>query len=434
MKQFYLSIFLFLSSYLVQAQSMYFPPLTGSQWDTLSPTSLGWCSNYLDSLDQLLVATNSKAFILLKDGKIVHEKYIGTFTQDSLWYWASAGKSLTSMLVGIAQQEAYLSLSDLSSTYLGQGWTSAPLAKENLITVKNQLSMTSGLDDGVDNPDCTTDTCLVYLADAGTRWAYHNAPYTLLDGVIQGATGLSLNSFLQSRVKVKTGMTGLYVQTGDNNVYFSTARSMARYGLLALNKGVWNGDSVLKDQVYYNQMINTSQNLNESYGYLWWLNGKPSYRLPQSQFQFTGSIIPNGPADLFCALGKNDQKIHVVPSQGLVWVRMGNAATPNQLVPLTLDNEVWAYLNGLMCSTTVAMDHADTHVSPGFRLEENKLIIDNPLQERWTVEVVDAFGRSVLELPLERSTSFSLNELAEGLYVISLQGSNRQQVLRWVKF
>lgn len=434
MKQFYLSISLFLSSYLVQAQSMYFPPLTGSQWDTLSPTSLGWCSNYLDSLDQLLVATNSKAFILLKDGKIVLEKYIGTFTQDSLWYWASAGKSLTSMLVGIAQQEGFLSLSDLSSTYLGQGWTSAPLAKENLITVKNQLSMTSGLDDGVDNPDCTTDTCLVYLADAGTRWAYHNAPYTLLDGVIQGATGLSLNSFLQSRVKVKTGMTGLYVQTGDNNVYFSTARSMARYGLLALNKGVWNGDSVLKDQDYYNQMINTSQNLNESYGYLWWLNGKPGYRLPQSQFQFTGSIIPNGPADLFCALGKNDQKIHVVPSQGLVWVRMGNAATPNQLVPLTLDNQVWAYLNGLMCSTTVALDRSDDQVSPGFRLVENKLVIDNPLQERWTVEVVDAFGRSVLELPMERSTSFSLNELAEGLYVISLQGNNRQQVLHWVKF
>jgi CubicO group peptidase (beta-lactamase class C family) len=434
MKQFYLSIFLFLSSHLVQAQSMYFPPLTGNQWDTLSPSSLGWCTNYLDSLDQLLVETNSKAFILLKDGKIVHEKYIGTFTQDSLWYWASAGKSLTSMLVGIAQQEGFLNLSDLSSTYLGQGWTIAPLVKENLITIKNQLSMTSGLDDGVDNPDCTSDNCLIYLADAGTRWAYHNAPYTLLDGVVQGATGLSLNSFLQSRVKVKTGMTGLYVQTGDNNVYFSNARSMARYGLLTLNKGVWNGDSVLKDQDFYNQMINTSQSLNESYGYLWWLNGKPSYRLPQTQFEFTGSIIPNGPDDLFCALGKNDQKIHVVPSQGLVWVRMGNSATPNQLVPIVFDNQVWAYLNGLMCNTTVALDYAKAQVLPGFRLEENKLEIDNPLQEHLTLKVVDAFGRSVLDIQLARSSSFLLNELAEGLYIISLQGSHRQQTMRWVKF
>jgi CubicO group peptidase (beta-lactamase class C family) len=434
MKQFYLSIFLFLSSHLAQAQSMYFPPLTGNQWDTLSPSSLGWCTNYLDSLDQLLVETNSKAFILLKDGKIVHEKYIGTFTQDSLWYWASAGKSLTSMLVGIAQQEGFLSLSDLSSTYLGQGWTSAPLVKENLITIKNQLSMTSGLDDGVDNPDCTSDNCLIYLADAGTRWAYHNAPYTLLDGVVQGATGLSLNSFLQSRVKVKTGMTGLYVQTGDNNVYFSNARSMARYGLLALNKGVWNGDSVLKNQDFYNQMINTSQSLNESYGYLWWLNGKPSYRLPQTQFEFTGSIIPNGPDDLFCALGKNDQKIHVVPSQGLVWVRMGNSATPNQLVPIVFDNQVWAYLNGLMCNTTVAFEHTEDQFTPVFQLVDNNLVIDNPRQERWAVKVVDAFGRLVIDQQMERSSTLTLNHLVEGLYVISLQGSNRQQTMRWVKF
>jgi CubicO group peptidase (beta-lactamase class C family) len=434
MKQFYLSIFLFLSSHLAQAQSMYFPPLTGNQWDTLSPSSLGWCTNYLDSLDQLLVETNSKAFILLKDGKIVHEKYIGTFTKDSIWYWASAGKSLTSMLVGIAQQEGFLSLSDPSSTYLGQGWTSAPLAKENLITVKNQLCMTSGLDDGVDNPDCTSDSCLVYLADASTRWAYHNAPYTLLDAVVQGATGLSLNSFLQSRVKVKTGMTGLYVQTGDNNVYFSNARSMARYGLLALNKGVWNGDSVLKNQDFYNQMINTSQSLNESYGYLWWLNGKPSYRLPQTQFEFTGSIIPNGPDDLFCALGKNDQKIHVVPSQGLVWVRMGNSATPNQLVPIVFDNQVWAYLNGLMCNTTVAFEHTEDQFTPVFQLVDNNLVIDNPRQERWAVKVVDAFGRLVIDQQMERSSTLTLNHLVEGLYVISLQGSNRQQTMRWVKF
>ncbi|MEZ5069123.1 MAG: hypothetical protein R2847_11860 [Bacteroidia bacterium] len=38
--------------------------------------------------------------------------------------------------------------------------------------------MTSGLDDGVPDNHCTYDSCLVYLADAGTRWAYHNAPYT----------------------------------------------------------------------------------------------------------------------------------------------------------------------------------------------------------------------------------------------------------------
>ena len=127
------------------------------------------------------------------------KKYYGTFTQDSVWYWASAGKTLTGFTVGIAQQEGLLSINDQSSQYLGNGWTSCPAAKEALITVKNQLAMTSGLDDDVADPHCTIDTCLQYLADAGTRWAYHNGPYTRLDGVIEAATGQSLNAYITQK-------------------------------------------------------------------------------------------------------------------------------------------------------------------------------------------------------------------------------------------
>ena len=46
----------------------------------------------------------------------------------------------------------------------------------------------------------------------------------------------------------------------------------------------------------------------------------------KSQFQFNGSIIPNAPNDMFIALGKNDQKIYIIPSKKLVIIRMGNAA------------------------------------------------------------------------------------------------------------
>lgn len=425
------SFFLFI--YEGRAQQMYFPPLLGSQWDTLSPASLGWCEDYLDSLDQYLLETNSKAFILLKDGKIVHEKYLGNFTKDSLWYWASAGKSLTSTLIGIAQQEGLLSISNVSSTFLGQGWTNAPIDKENLITIKNQLCMTSGLDDNVPNSDCTTDSCLLYEADAGTRWAYHNAPYTLLDEVIQSATGLSMNSFLQTRVKVKTGMTGLYIQTGDNNVFFSTARSMARFGLLALNRGIWNGDSVLKDQNYFSEMVNTSQDLNKSYGYLWWLNGKPSYRLPETQFEFTGSIIPNGPSDLFCALGKNDQKIHVVPSQGLVWIRMGNSATPNLLVPVVFDNQIWAYLNGLICNATSSLQQIEKNPSPLIQIEGNSLKIENSQHGLMNLTSTDVFGRVLLRKTMIGSTTIDLLDWVEGLHIIRLESNNKVQTIRWIK-
>ncbi|MBX7182685.1 MAG: serine hydrolase [Bacteroidia bacterium] len=430
MKKLLLLVFAILFRFESNGQNLYFPPLSGNQWDTLSPESLGWCTNFLDSLDNLLLERNSKAFILLKHGKIVHEKYFGTFTKDSLWYWASAGKSLTSMLVGIAQQEGYLSINDLSSEYLGQGWTSAPLAKENLITVRHQLSMTTGLDDGVPNSDCTSDSCLVYLADAGSRWAYHNAPYTLLDGVIQSATGLNLNSFLQTRVKVKTGMSGLYVQNGYNNVYFSNARSMARYGLLALGKGVWNGDSVLKDMNYFTEMTNTSQAINPSYGYLWWLNGKSGFMVPQSQINFTGSIIPNGPTDLFCALGKNDQKIHVVPSQDLVWIRMGNAATPNQLVPLILDNEVWGILNQLMCTSSV---EEKNKLNKGVLLTTTHITLQQPDQSGNELRISDLSGRVFLKQKLVANQAFSLEQLPSGMWILSIEGGSNPWVQKWVK-
>lgn len=95
-KRTYLSLLLLLFSSLGFAQTLYFPPLTGSNWDTLSNQELGWCNDSLQSLIDYVGDNNSKAFIILKDGKIALEKYYGTFTKDSLWFWASAGKSLTS--------------------------------------------------------------------------------------------------------------------------------------------------------------------------------------------------------------------------------------------------------------------------------------------------------------------------------------------------
>ena len=92
------------------------------------------------------------------------------------------------------------------------------------------------MNDDFVNPDCTSDTCLEYLADAGSRWAYHNAPYTLLDEVISGASGSTINQFYNTRVRNRIGMgTSAYIPSGDNNVMFSTARAMARFGLMILN-------------------------------------------------------------------------------------------------------------------------------------------------------------------------------------------------------
>lgn len=351
-KGFYLFLILVMLPVTGLHSQWYFPPIGSPNWDTLPPSTLGWIPSKIDSLYEFLDSNNTKAFILLKDGRIVLEKYFGGHSVTSNWYWASAGKTLTAIIVGLAQQEGYLRISDTTSKYLGQGWTDCTLLQEDKMTIWHQLTMTSGLDDAVADPYCTLDTCLICLSDAGSRWAYHNAPYTLLDQVIENATGLTLNQYATQKVKTQTGMDGVFIKQGYNNLFVSTARSMARFGLLVLARGQWNGTPLLSDTAYYHEMVSTSQPINLSYGYLWWLNGKPSYMLPQTQFVFPGSMNPNAPADMFAAMGKNGQFINVVPSQNLVWIRMGDAPD-NSAVPFTLNNEIWAYLNELGGSLSV---------------------------------------------------------------------------------
>jgi CubicO group peptidase (beta-lactamase class C family) len=367
-------LFLFAAS--VSAQS-YFPPNDSSEWDTLSPSSLDWCPEKIDSLYAFLNETNSKSFILLKDGKIVLEQYFDEHTDSSYWYWASAGKTLSSFLLGIAQEEGFLNINDTTSDYLGSGWTYSSPEEEEKITIWNQLTMTSGLDDGVSNPFCTDDSCLIYLAEPETRWAYHNAPYTLLRPVLENATGQGINIYANQRLLNPIGMDGVFSYVGYDNVFSSTTRSMARFGLLIQNNGEWDGTQILSDEDYFSQLVNTSQALNESYGYLWWLNGKSSFMLPGTQFVFDGSIFPNAPNDVIAALGKNGQIINVVPSENMVWVRMGNASSTG-LVETNLNIGVWNYINDLSCVSTVE----------SFTNTNSKKLI----------KIVDVFGREANEL------------------------------------
>ena len=331
---------------LLNAQELYFPPNTTGEWEQVAPEFLGWDPEPLEDLSQFLEAQNSKAFILLKDGKIVMERYFDNFSASSNWYWASAGKSLTAFVVGIAQQEGSLNINDPVSDYLGSGWTSLPKDLEDSIKVIHLLTMTSGLDDRVSDPDCTAPECLVYRVPAGTRWAYHNAPYTLLNTIVSNAVGQPFNVYMNTKLFRKCGMQGAFLPVENNIVMFSTARSFARFGLLTLAGGTWNDEDIIFDKVYMEAMLNTSTLLNESYGYLWWLNGKSSYKLPILDFVFNGALFPDAPDDLIAALGKDGQIIHVVPSLGLVLIRMGETPTNGGgAVSLGLSNDIWKYLN-----------------------------------------------------------------------------------------
>ncbi len=326
---------------------LYFPLAGSPSWDSVGLDELEWNTDAREPLYDLLAENKTKAFIILKDGKIAMEEYFGTYTKDSIWYWASAGKTLTAFTVGIAQEKGILKLEDKTSRYLGEGWTVGPREKEDLITIRNQLTMTTGLDDT--SFDCISPDCLVYKADAGSRWAYHNGPYSLLQQVISEAINTPFTAFFNTYLRNKIGMSGTWISTnGSNSVYFSDARSMARFGLLNLSGGKWDGEPILADTDFLSAMTNTSQEYNKSYGYLWWLNGKESYMAPSVQLTFQGELIPAAPADTFCGLGKNDQKLYVVPSLSLVVVRMGEDTGDNELGPSGFDNQLWERIIALI--------------------------------------------------------------------------------------
>ena len=324
--------------------AIYFPALETTNWETESITNLGWNNDALQPLLNFLTEKNTKGFMVLHNGKIVIEAYMNGHDATKPWYWASAGKTLTSSIAGIAQDEGLIDLNDNVSRYIGEGWTSAPIEKENLITCKNLLAMDSGLDDSLG--DNVSKENLVYKADAGTRWAYHNV-YKKMQDVVSAASGQSWDNYFNTKLKSKIGMNGSWIQNTEFNVYWSDTRSMARFGLLIYAKGKWQNTQIIPES-FLVDATNTSQNINLSYGYLWWLNGKSSYHLPASQAQFNGELIPNAPADMFAALGRDDQKIYIVPSKKLVVVRTGNAADSLNFALSNFDNALWEKINALV--------------------------------------------------------------------------------------
>lgn len=426
MKQKLLLVLCLITLQFGSAQSLYFPPTTGNTWQTMDPADLGWCDPNIQSLYTYLEETNSKAFIVLKDGKIVLEKYFGTFTKDSLWLWNSAGKTLTAFTIGIAQQEGFLSIDDTTSTYLGAGWTSLTPAQEEKITIRHQLSMTTGLDES--QFDCLTPSCLTYLAAPGTRWAYHNSPYTLLDGVIANATGQTLNAYVTQKIKNPIGMNGLYVQFGNNNVFVSNARSMARFGLLMLAEGNWNGTAILNDPPYFQAMTNSSQTINPSYGYLTWLNGKNSFMVPQSQFSFNGSVMPNAPDDVYAALGKNGQIINVSPSENLVFIRMGND-DGNSLVSNQYNDTIWQKINLLGC--TNALEQTNMQAITAFPNPANDFLsITSPLPID-KIEIRSLTGQVIPAVI--NDNKISLHSFSTGFYFVQIYSGGHLHTLQFTK-
>jgi CubicO group peptidase (beta-lactamase class C family) len=325
--------------------AMYFPSNTDASWETKSVADMGWNVSAVQALKDFLVQKHSKSFMILVNGRIVMEEYFNDHNQNATWPWNSAGKTLVSATTGIAQHEGLININNKVSQYLGTGWTSEPVEKENLITPRHLLTMTSGISD---ESNLVIKSNLTYLADAGTRWSYSNVFQILMD-VVAEASNQDFETYFNAKLKNKIGMDGFWNKGIIFTIYHSSTRSMARYGLLALNKGKWKNEQIINES-YFTESTQTSQNINPSYGYLWWLNGKTSYMIPGGQTVYQGELVPNAPTDMYAAMGAEDQRIYVVPSKNMVVIRMGDAsdpANPNFAVS-GFDNDLWEKINAVI--------------------------------------------------------------------------------------
>jgi hypothetical protein len=165
------------------------------------------------------------------------------------------------------------------------------------------------------------------------------------------------------------------------------------------------------------------------------LNGKSSYLIPRSQFKFNGALAPNAPEDMFAAMGKNGQLLNIIPSQGLVVVRMGN--NPDEsLVPFLFQDEMWVYLSKVIDSDATAI--TDLPIS-----ESALKVFPNPVRERlfirWTptaqsdfwVTIYNSNGQQVLSI--QNETVLNATSLQRGLYSIVIQNEAERALAQFVK-
>ena len=283
---------------------------------------------------------NSKAIVVLRDGEVVLESYWGGWGRDTAGPIHSVGKSMVSVLVGMAIEKGFIDDVEVSASRYLEEWQGTPKEK---ISIRHLLSMTSGL--YMDRPnrmilrgmfsrdERSMATRLELEHDPGSRWAYHHPAYKLLHSILEEATGKSFPNLARDWLFVPLGMEQAKVSTGrfKKKHYKSiqcSALDLSKFGQLLLQEGKWNEESLVTPS-YLKRAMKPSQHLNPSYGFLFWLNAGEGHRLPNMRSEdvtLLGPLLPDVPKDTIGALGAKDQKCYVIPSQKVVIVRLGGNA------------------------------------------------------------------------------------------------------------
>ncbi len=346
------------------SQELYFPG-GNRDWARLDPEQLGWDMDALEVFYEFAEHQHSSGVVILKDGRILSERYwplqnpkiAGEVGYQEVWFhgmneqgWAredvaSVQKSVISILAGISIDRGLLNPEAPVTEYLGEGWSNVDKQRESKILVRHLMSMTGGVSETLD-----------LRFPAGEQWEYINKAYSLVNDVIQVATGRLPNEFTSEWLTDPIGMKrsgwierSEFFRQWNMNGFVTDARDLARFGLLIQAKGRWR-DKQIVSSGYLDQALSPSQEHNPSYGWLWWLNNEAGWRWVGGDENInSGKMIPAGPVDLVSAMGNSDRRCYVASGLGLVVTRTGSTGRLNDdgspVSGGAFDREFWRLLS-----------------------------------------------------------------------------------------
>ena len=275
----------------------------------------------------------TRALIVLYNGQIVAERYAPGFTAHTRLTGWSMTKSITGALAGILVKEQKL---DIDSPAPVPEWKSANDPRHS-ITTRHLLQQTSGLEfEEVYTKSSHANRMLFMKGDAaayaasqvlihppGEEFHYSSGNTNIISRIFrEQLCNEAYHSFPYEQLFYKLGMYSAALEADASGTFvgssfcYATARDWARFGLLYLNEGKYNGVQLLPEGWVKRSVFPSDAAKRGEYGFQWWLNvgskDDPSNRL-----------YPGLPADMFFADGYEGQNIFIVPSKKLVVVRLG---------------------------------------------------------------------------------------------------------------
>jgi CubicO group peptidase (beta-lactamase class C family) len=253
------------------------------------PEEVGIDSRELIRLSEWIRKENLdvRSLLIVKDGKLVFERYSGGLIRDDNYELYSITKGVTALLAGILINEGRVRLDDRVATVLSKGRPGlrSELADKQNIELRHVLSMSTGLrydfkppNDPIyyDAPD------RLRLAVDTKPWLRPGAVFEYMDvnPVIAAATlsvgaGMPLEKYAEGKLFQPLGMKNAAWERADKTGLVSSgwglrlrAVDMAKVGILVLNGGRWNGQQVVPEE-WIKQM--TSPAVVPYFGYYWWI-------------------------------------------------------------------------------------------------------------------------------------------------------------------